>query len=98
MKGVKRQNQVLEQRRILQHSTGPRKAPNRNEKDTTENNRRKENKGASAGRRRGANQIGGKKKIGGNSKEAKVKSTMAERGGKEYKILPQSHAATQAAE
>lgn len=30
--------------------------------------------------------------------EAKVKSTMVERGGKEYKILSQNHAATQAAE
>ena len=78
----------MEKRRIWQHSTGPRKYPNINEKDTTENNRRRENSGVSTGRRRGANQIEGKKKIGGNFMETKFKSTMAERGGKEYKILP----------
>lgn len=35
----------------------------------------------------GANQIGGKKKTRGNSMEEKVKITMVERGGKEYKFF-----------
>lgn len=88
----------MEQRIIWKYSKRPRKASDRHEKDTTENNKRRENRGTSAKRRRGFKQTKGKKKTGGNSLEIKVKSTMAKRGGKKYKILPQSHAATQATE